>query len=80
MLWLDYAKNKKKLPPKETLETEYLTIGETIASLARKYKVNDVTMKTWLCTYGIARKTKAQNKAEYDIKKEKKKEKEKKQA
>jgi hypothetical protein len=72
MIRLDYAKNKKKLPPKEELEINYSIIGETMSSLARKYNVNNATMKTWLCTYGIKRKTPMQNKKEYDMIKEKK--------
>ncbi len=67
MAWvIPYAKNKKTLPSKSLLEEQYMKMGETIASLARTHKVSDATMKTWLCIYGIERKSMKQNKAEKD--------------
>ena len=55
---------EKKKPSKEILEQEYNIIGETVASLARKYKTTDMTVKRWMCFYGIARKTPKQNATE----------------
>ena len=52
---------EKKKPSKEVLEQEYAVVGTTVASLARKYKTTDMTVKRWMCFYGIARKTPTQN-------------------
>lgn len=68
MMRIDFGnKNRKVKAPKEELEKKYSTIGETIASMGRHYKVTDATMKSWLCSYGIQRKTPKQNKAEADL-------------
>jgi transposase-like protein len=68
MMRIDFGnRNRKVKPPKEELMKRYSTPGETVASMARHYKVTDATMKAWLCYDGIPRKTMKQNKAESDL-------------
>ena len=64
---INFAKNKKSIPPKEELVEKYNVVGETIASLAKHYGISDHTMKSWLCYTGIPRKSKSQNNKENRI-------------
>jgi transposase len=46
------------LPPlKEELETNYLSTGSTISSLAKHYKTSQPTVRKWLIQYSIERKS-----------------------
>ena len=55
---------EKKKPTKEILQQKYNILGETVAGLARKYGTTDMTVKRWMCFYGIQRKTPSQNATE----------------
>lgn len=48
---------KLSIPPKEELMGLYLKEGETLSSLARHYNTSHPTIRKWLISYGIERKS-----------------------
>jgi transposase-like protein len=48
---------KKQIPEKKELEELYLRQGSTISSVARHYKTTNPTVRAWLISYDIPRKS-----------------------